>query len=109
MAIFSNGSPKQTRCEVRTIRAPNFKLRPSRVFHCLDNALKYDDAAYIHAWFTQLASHAGAELDGKRNRGENHHHFPFHLLKGVPDFACGKPGDGNLFVQVARLSTKLLL
>ncbi len=30
----------------------------------------------------------------------NHHlQVPFHLLKDVPDLACGKPGDGNLIVQ----------
>lgn len=30
----------------------------------------------------------------------NHHlKVPFHLLKDVPNLACGKPGDGNLIVQ----------
>jgi adenine specific DNA methylase Mod len=30
----------------------------------------------------------------------NHHlQVPFHLLKDVPELACGKPGDGNLIVQ----------
>lgn len=30
----------------------------------------------------------------------NHHHqVPFHLLKDVPDLACGEPGDGNLIVE----------
>ena len=30
----------------------------------------------------------------------NHHqHVPFHLLKDVPELACGAPGDGNLIVQ----------
>jgi adenine-specific DNA-methyltransferase len=30
----------------------------------------------------------------------NHHlHVPFHLLKDVPDLACGNPGSGNLIVQ----------
>jgi adenine-specific DNA-methyltransferase len=30
----------------------------------------------------------------------NHHHqVPFHLLKDVPDLACGEPGSGNLIVQ----------
>src|SRR5437016_4903591 len=30
----------------------------------------------------------------------NHHlQVPFHLLKDVPDLACGEPGDGNLIVQ----------
>jgi site-specific DNA-methyltransferase (adenine-specific)/adenine-specific DNA-methyltransferase len=30
----------------------------------------------------------------------NHHRqVPFHLLKDVPDLACGEPGDGNLIVQ----------
>lgn len=30
----------------------------------------------------------------------NHHNrVPFHMLKDVPDLACGKPGDGNLIVQ----------
>jgi site-specific DNA-methyltransferase (adenine-specific)/adenine-specific DNA-methyltransferase len=31
---------------------------------------------------------------------ENHHQqVPFHLLKDVPDLACGEPGDGNLIVE----------
>jgi len=30
----------------------------------------------------------------------NHHqHVPFHLLKDVPELACGQPGEGNLIVQ----------
>ena len=30
----------------------------------------------------------------------NHHHtVPFHLLRDVPDLACGDPGSGNLIVQ----------
>jgi site-specific DNA-methyltransferase (adenine-specific)/adenine-specific DNA-methyltransferase len=30
----------------------------------------------------------------------NHHlKVPFHLLKDVPELACGKPGDGNLIVE----------
>ena len=30
----------------------------------------------------------------------NHHlHVPFHLLKDVPELACGEPGNGNLIVQ----------
>jgi len=30
----------------------------------------------------------------------NHHlQVPFHLLKDVPDLACGDPGSGNLIVQ----------
>lgn len=30
----------------------------------------------------------------------NHHqHVPFHLLKDVPELACGQPGEGNLVVQ----------
>jgi len=30
----------------------------------------------------------------------NHHlQVPFHLLKDVPELACGQPGDGNLIVQ----------
>lgn len=30
----------------------------------------------------------------------NHHQqVPFHLLKDVPDLACGEPGEGNLIVQ----------
>jgi DNA modification methylase len=30
----------------------------------------------------------------------NHHlQVPFHLLKDVPNLACGEPGDGNLIVQ----------
>mgnify|MGYP003606408268 CR=1 FL=1 len=31
---------------------------------------------------------------------ENHHQqVPFHLLKDVPELACGQPGDGNLIVE----------
>ena len=30
----------------------------------------------------------------------NHHlQVPFHLLKDVPELACGQPGDGNLIVE----------
>ena len=29
----------------------------------------------------------------------HHQQVPFHLLKDVPDLACGEPGDGNLIVQ----------
>ena len=30
----------------------------------------------------------------------NHHlQVPFHLLKDVPDLACGDPGSGNLIVH----------
>jgi len=30
----------------------------------------------------------------------NHHlQVPFHLLKDVPELACGNPGEGNLIVQ----------
>lgn len=29
----------------------------------------------------------------------HHHHVPFHLLKDVPELACGEPGSGNLIVQ----------
>ena len=29
----------------------------------------------------------------------HHLQVPFHLLKDVPDLACGQPGDGNLIVQ----------
>ena len=30
----------------------------------------------------------------------NHHRqVPFHLLKDVPELACGEPGEGNLIVQ----------
>ncbi|MEI6562497.1 MAG: hypothetical protein WCO68_10520, partial [Verrucomicrobiota bacterium] len=30
----------------------------------------------------------------------NHHQqVSFHLLKDVPELACGEPGDGNLIVQ----------
>jgi len=36
---------------------------------------------------------------GKEAVVNHHHHVPFHLLKDVPDLACGKPGDGNLIVQ----------
>ena len=36
---------------------------------------------------------------GKEAVVNHHHQVPFHLLKDVPDLACGKPGDGNLIVQ----------
>ncbi len=36
---------------------------------------------------------------GKEAVVNHHHHVPFHLLKDVPDLACGQPGDGNLIVQ----------
>ena len=36
---------------------------------------------------------------GKEAVVNHHHHVPFHLLKDVPDLACGRPGDGNLIVQ----------
>jgi len=37
----------------------------------------------------------------------NHHlQVPFHLLKDVPDLACGQPGDGNLIVQGDNLGDK---
>ena len=30
----------------------------------------------------------------------NHpHQVPFHMLKDVPDLACGQPGDGNFIVH----------
>ena len=27
---------------------------------------------------------------------KHHHQVPFHLLKDVPELACGDPGSGNL-------------
>jgi site-specific DNA-methyltransferase (adenine-specific)/adenine-specific DNA-methyltransferase len=36
---------------------------------------------------------------GKESVVNHHHHVPFHLLKDVPDLACGEPGDGNLIVE----------
>ncbi len=36
---------------------------------------------------------------GKETVVNHHHQVPFHLLKDVPDLACGQPGDGNLIVQ----------
>ncbi len=30
---------------------------------------------------------------------KHHHQVPFHLLKDVPELACGDPGSGNLIVQ----------
>jgi adenine specific DNA methylase Mod len=36
---------------------------------------------------------------GKEAVVNHHHKVPFHLLKDVPDLACGDPGDGNLIVQ----------
>lgn len=36
---------------------------------------------------------------GKEAVVNHHREVPFHLLKDVPDLACGDPGDGNLIVQ----------
>jgi adenine-specific DNA-methyltransferase len=36
---------------------------------------------------------------GKEAVVNHHHQVPFHLLKDVPELACGQPGDGNLIVQ----------
>ncbi len=36
---------------------------------------------------------------GKEAVANHHQQVPFHLLKDVPDLACGEPGDGNLIVQ----------
>lgn len=36
---------------------------------------------------------------GKEAVVNHHQQVPFHLLKDVPDLACGEPGDGNLIVQ----------
>jgi site-specific DNA-methyltransferase (adenine-specific)/adenine-specific DNA-methyltransferase len=36
---------------------------------------------------------------GKEAVVNHHHQVPFHLLKDVPELACGEPGDGNLIVQ----------
>ena len=36
---------------------------------------------------------------GKEAVVNHHHQVPFHLLKDVPDLACGEPGDGNLIVE----------
>ena len=36
---------------------------------------------------------------GKEGVVNHHLQVPFHLLKDVPDLACGEPGDGNLIVQ----------
>jgi adenine-specific DNA-methyltransferase len=36
---------------------------------------------------------------GKEAVVNHHQQVPFHLLKDVPDLACGRPGDGNLIVQ----------
>ena len=36
---------------------------------------------------------------GKEAVVNHHHRVPFHLLKDVPDLACGEPGDGNLIVE----------
>lgn len=36
---------------------------------------------------------------GKEAVVNHHRQVPFHLLKDVPELACGKPGDGNLIVQ----------
>ena len=36
---------------------------------------------------------------GKEAVVNHHQQVPFHLLKDVPELACGQPGDGNLIVQ----------
>lgn len=36
---------------------------------------------------------------GKEAVVNHHHKVPFHLLKNVPELACGDPGCGNLIVQ----------
>lgn len=36
---------------------------------------------------------------GKEAVVNHHQHVPFHLLKDVPDLACGDSGSGNLIVQ----------
>lgn len=36
---------------------------------------------------------------GKEAVVNHHQQVPFHLLKDVPERACGEPGDGNLIVQ----------
>ena len=36
---------------------------------------------------------------GKEAVVNHHQQVPFHLLKDVPQLACGEPGDGNLIVQ----------
>jgi adenine-specific DNA-methyltransferase len=36
---------------------------------------------------------------GKEAVVNHHQQVPFHLLKDVPELACGAPGDGNLIVQ----------
>jgi len=36
---------------------------------------------------------------GKEAVVNHHHEVPFHLLKDVPELACGAPGSGNLIVQ----------
>lgn len=36
---------------------------------------------------------------GKEAVVNHHQQVPFHLLKDVPDLACGDPGSGNLIVQ----------
>ncbi len=36
---------------------------------------------------------------GKEAVVNHHQQVPFHLLKDVPELACGNPGEGNLIVQ----------
>ena len=36
---------------------------------------------------------------GKEAVVNHHQRVPFHLLRDVPDLACGEPGDGNLIVE----------
>ena len=40
---------------------------------------------------------------GKEAVVNHHQQVPFHLLKDVPELACGEPGDGNLIVQADNL------
>ncbi len=36
---------------------------------------------------------------GKEAVEKHHQHVKFHLLKDVPELACGPPGNGNLIVE----------
>ena len=40
---------------------------------------------------------------GKEAVVNHHQQVPFHLLKDMPELACGESGDGNLIVQADNL------
>lgn len=40
---------------------------------------------------------------GKEAVVNHHRQVPFHLIKDVPELACGEPGDGNLIIHADNL------